>query len=259
MPVHLQCRDNLLVRTSSLKQGPLLFCVPAFACTGADYLPLMSTTLADQFRIVTVDLPGLGASPPREDVRCMAGFADLIASVADHYAEGQRVLLMAHSVSSPIVVEALHRNDLRHPLISIEGNLLDVDAYASGQAAKFDEAEAFKQAFLDDLWQKGTDTPIFRHFHAAAHQADAETIWYLGRDVVVQGPGDRFGRRMRALTSPVLYCWSEETTPPETRTWLEASGLAHHQYATPTHWPMVEAPAELAAAICAFWDRIESI
>ncbi|GAB4197491.1 MAG: hypothetical protein Tsb002_31710 [Wenzhouxiangellaceae bacterium] len=247
MPVttELHIWNNALLRSCGPDTAPLLFCVPGFACSGADYLPLFATSLSQRYRCMAVDLPGFAASPALAQPVTIDALADWLRACIEAQAQAQPVIVLAHSLGSVIAVEALHGLALDVALISIEGNLLDIDGYSSGRAIGFDDAAAFKQSFIERLWRQAQDHALQRRLYASALQSDANTLWRLGCEAVTVGEDDAFGQRMLALSCPKLYCWSSATTPGPTAAWVQSSDLPAHQYRAATHWPMLEAVPEL--------------
>jgi uridine phosphorylase len=78
-------------------------------------------------------------------------------------AHARTVGLVAHSVASMIAVETVPRLGVPFGgLFSIEGNLTAEDAYLSGRAADFDDADKFKQHFVDHIWTMAQTHPVMR-------------------------------------------------------------------------------------------------
>lgn len=245
--------NGMFVRAVGPPSGCMLVFIHAFADSGQSFLPLFDTPLARRFRLVAVDLAGFGASPRREDIRTLAEHGQAIVTVVDNLAGTQPVGLVAHSVASMIAVEATQRLGPRFAgLFSIEGNLTADDAYFSGRAADFEDPQAFKRRFLDDVWEMAQTRRIFRHYFAMAMGADAVAMWHLGRDArrlsVEDGPGRAYDR-----IRPSLYYWSVENTTAASREWIERSGLAHRCFTGSSHWPMSDQPEATAQAIEAFY------
>ncbi len=245
--------DGLLIRLAGPAKGGTLVFIHALADCGLAFTPLFATPLAEEFRLVAVDLAGCGASPRRDDVLTIAQHAEAIAALARSLSASGPIGLVGHSVGAMIAVETAARLGGRFGgLFSIEGNLTAEDAYFSGRAADFDDPDALKQRFLDDLWKMGHERPILRRFHAMATMADALAMWSLGRDARRLSIGDAPGRAYRRVR-PSLYYWSAKSTMPSTRDWIANSGLAHQRFTDASHWPMIDQPSATAQAIQAFF------
>jgi pimeloyl-ACP methyl ester carboxylesterase len=245
--------NGLFVRMAGPPSAPPLILLHAFADSGLAFVPLFATPLARRFRLVAVDLAGFGVSPAQRDVRDVAGHAGAVAALARSVSASEPVGLIAHSMTSMIAVEAAERLGPRfRGLFSIEGNLTAGDAYFSGRAADYDAPAAFKQSFLDAIWEMAQAQPVFRRYHAGVVAADPDAMWHLGRDArrlsVGDGPGQAY-RRAR----PSLYYWSESSTTAASRRWIAESGLDHRQFRDASHWPMIDQPEATANAIAAFF------
>jgi pimeloyl-ACP methyl ester carboxylesterase len=246
----------MFVRMAGPASGRTLLFVHAMADCGLAFTPLFATPLAETFRLVVVDLPGFGASPRQDEVLTISQHAEALARFARSLSSSGRIGLVGHSVGSMIAVEAAtHLGERFCGLFSIEGNLTAEDAYFSGRAADFDDPYAFKQRFLDDLWNMAQAQPILRRFHGTAAMADPVAMWSLGRDARRLSIGDAPGRAYLRIR-PSLYYWSPLSTAENTRDWIAASGMAHLQFTDASHWPTVDRPAATARAIQSFFNGV---
>ena len=96
--------------------------------------------------------------------------------------------------------------------------------------------------------------PILRRFHGAMTQADAVTMWTLGRDARRLSVGDAPGQAYLRVR-PSLYYWSPLTTADSTQGWIARSGIANLQFVNAGHWPTIEQPAATARAIQSFFTQ----
>lgn len=247
--------DGMLIRTAGPRSGRTLLFIHALADCGLAFTPLFETALADSFRLIAVDLPGFGASPLRHDVLTIAQHADAVVALARSMSSAGPIGLVGHSVGSMIAVESARRlGNQFGGLFSIEGNLMAEDAYFSGRAADFEDPHAFKQRFLDDLWNMALAQPILRRFHGTATMADPIAMWSLGRDARRLSVGDAPGQAYLRVR-PSLYYWSPRNTADNTRGWIVRSGAAHDQFSG-SHWPTVDQPAVAAQAIQSFFHGV---
>lgn len=245
--------DGMLVRTAGPRNGRTLLFIHALADCGLAFTPLFETPLADGFRLIAVDLPGFGASPPREDVRTIAQHAKVIAALSNAFSSTKPVGLVGHSIGSMIAVEAATQLGQRFAgLFSIEGNLTAEDAYFSGRAADFDDPYVFKQRLLDDLWTMAQTQAPLRRFHGAMMQADAVAMWALGRDARRLSIGDAPGRAYLRIR-PSLYYWSPHNTAESTRDWIARNAMVNLEFTDASHWPTIDQPAVTAEAIQSFF------
>ena len=248
--------NGLFVRMAGPPGGRTLILLHAFADSSLAFAPLFATPLADRFRLVAPDLAGFGASPPRQNVRTIADHAEAVAALVASLPMPGPVGLVAHSVASMIAVEAVPSLGVRFAgLFSIEGNLTAEDAYLSGRAADFDDADKFKQHFVDHIWTMAQTHPAMRRYFAMAVVADPAAMWQLGCDARHRSAGDDPGQAYRRV-QPSLYYWSRASTPETTARWIAQSDLKRRQFTNASHWPMVDRPEETAEAIAEFFDRM---
>ena len=249
--------DGMLVRAAGPLSAPCLLMVHAFACNGADFLPLFNTPLADSYRLIAVDLPGFGSSPSQFQYRTIAEHAAALALLTRHISNSERIGFIAHSVGSMVVVETIRQlKNEAMGVFSIEGNLTSDDAYFSGRAANFEDPIAFKQAFLDDLWKEGNQKSILRTYHANASIADAEAMWFLGCDARRQSVDNASGQAYLSIRPPSLYYWNSVNVPAKTIDWIATSGISNQRFANSSHWPMIDIPGEVAVAIEGFFRNL---
>jgi hypothetical protein len=90
-----------------------------------------------------------------------------------------------------------------------------------------------------------------RRLACAGLAADPLTLWSLGREVAARG--DAVGRAYADLSLPRLYAFDRASTPAETVAFIEAHGLAAHEFAGVGHVPTVDAPADVAAVAARFF------
>jgi pimeloyl-ACP methyl ester carboxylesterase len=248
----------VVVRCSDRADLPALWFVTGFGESGFSYLPLFATALAESHRLMVPDLPGFGVSPPRPGIDTLAALAGVVVHLVNALTPGGRVGLVGHSLGSAIAVRAAESlRDRLLGLVSIEGNLTAEDAYFSGRAVGFAEAQSFKQDLLAHVWKLGGEGGLaFRRYFASLAMADAESLWQLGLDAARSSAGDALGLAYRSLPARKLYCWSEASTQAVTAQYLRAHRLEHHRYPG-GHWPMVDAPDDFAEVIGSFFRGAE--
>lgn len=247
--------EGALLRVAGPADRPLILAVAGFGDDGSAYAPLFKTEIAAAYRFAAIDMPGFGCAPPDPAAYGLTGFAARVNAIAERLSPSRGVILIGHSVAGPIVTEAAHARAAA-AVISIEGNLVLEDAYFSGQAAHYDDAAAFKDALVDELWELALDDPTLRRFAGAVARADAMTLWRLGRDVRAR-PGNYFGERFLALDCPNLHYWSEESTTKAARLFLRRYGLNAQHYPCSHHWPMTEDPATTSDDLMRFLSRVD--
>jgi len=248
--------NGMLVRRVGRAGGQKLLCLHGFADSGLAFLPFSDTALSDCFDLVLIDLPGFGASPSIPGFGLIRDHARLVAELAVALSPDEPVGLIGHSIGSAIAVIAA---DLLSPaplgLFSIEGNLTEDDAYFTGKAADWEDCEAFKVSFLEEIWELAAENIDLRRYYGGVVMAGATAMWRLGRDAKRISAGNRVGHAYRALKVPGLYYWCEATTPPSTRQYIEDYSIPNRRYPAASHWPMVADPQATASAVIEFFSH----
>jgi pimeloyl-ACP methyl ester carboxylesterase len=208
-------------------------CVPGFADGAGSWQPLLE--------LVDAEVADLSTAEPAT----ISGHAELLVSLVT-----EPVIFIAHSIGSPIAVEAAHQLGPRClGLLSIEGNLTPEDAYFTGTAADYDNPEDFKRAHLARTKKLLAVGQAPESYAEAVATADASRMWTLGRDARAHD----FGSRYRSLTCPTLYLWSASTTPPTTVDYLARHQIPARQLEANHHWPWFVDAEAIADFVGAQW------
>ncbi len=255
--IEISVGHRALLRTVGHKDSPPLVLLHAFGDSSHCYDFLLSSKLAETYRLIAVDLWGFGGSPARPDVQTFAQFSKALADLVGGLWTRQPIGLVGHSIAGSMAVEVASRlGDRVSGVFSIEGNLTPADAMFTGRACDFDDPRSFKEAFLTEIWELGQSSHALRHYYAGSCVGDAVTMWSLGRDAKFVSEGNRLGEAFQALSHPSLYYWSQASTPPETQDWISGSGIPNEIYQDAGHWPMVEQPQDTAESIDRFFQTV---
>ncbi len=247
--------EDTFLRFAGREDGTTLFFIHAFGDSGRCYESVVSQPCLQRYRLIVVDLWGFGASPRRTDVRTVGDYSSALERVIVETCRNQTVGLIGHSIAGSMAVQIGARNEeLVSGVFSIEGNLTADDAMFTGRAANFDNAHAFKEKFLAEVWEMGKDSDELRHYYAGSRIADEQAMWHLGRDAKEVSAQDVLGDAFRALPVPKLYYWSPVTTPENTQRWIRQAGIPNQTYVGAGHWPMVSKPNTTAKAIDDFFQ-----
>jgi len=213
---------------------PVVVGLPGFTDSVASWRPLVDV-LARRLGTAVIELPGLSHPIPRPDSSSLDQFADRIARVVGHRWSAP-VVLVGHSLGSVLAVRAAHRLAGQcEAIVSIEGNLTADDAFFTGQAAGFDDAEAFKAHLAGQARRLAAEGRAPASFADSIGAADAHTVWTLGREVAECGTGVRFGEELRRAPCRTLYLWSARTAAPASQEFLHH--LTHEELGLGHHWP----------------------
>jgi pimeloyl-ACP methyl ester carboxylesterase len=252
--VTIEVLDGLLLRVAG-GPGPAIWLVHGFGESSRSLEPLFTTPLRS-FAVFAPDLPGFGASPPRPGVASLDALADVVADMIRRRTPDGAVCLVGHSLGGPIAVGTARRlGDRVRGLFSIEGNLTEADAYFSGQAAQYDDADVFKREFTESIWRMAGESRAVRRYFASLAFADAETLWRLGRDAAAASRDDALGAAYRALRCPTLYYWGAASTTEATRRYLRDHAIVNQEFTGSSHWPTVDIPDEAGNVIGEFFRQ----
>ncbi len=246
--------NGVFLRDSGRAEDTTLWLLHGFADSGLAFRKMFKTSLADNFRLLAPDLPGFGVSRLYGHGFTIGDQVAALLKLIDTETPDGAIGFVGHSTGSILAVEAARELKGRCAgVFSIEGNLTEADAYFSGQAAEYDDADTFKREFSTKMWAKGEGDIIFRHYHASIQFADATAMWEFGRDVRRTSAGDRPGHAFRDLDAPALYYWCEANTPETSVEFIAANGLGNETFRDASHWPMLDDPSRVAAAAGAFF------
>ncbi|MFK8017641.1 MAG: alpha/beta fold hydrolase [Gammaproteobacteria bacterium] len=237
--------------------GPLVLCLHGFGDHSGMYAPMLDTTLAGSARVVAPDFPGCGQSSPNRNMCSIDGQAQGLATLVKELASSGPVLLVGHSLASPVAVAMLPY--LGHRVVgvfSIEGNLTTKDAYVSGQAEKWDDPVGFHAHMVKGSRNMANFKPELVRYTEALADADPQTLWELGRDAFNLSQNDAFGERYRNLNVPSVYYWSKSSTPLPTQAYLAEHHINRVEFVQGGHWPTVAEPAQTAQAIEALLELV---
>ena len=105
--------DTILGRTPvqfvELGQGPGILLIHGLAGSWRNWLENIPS-LADQYRVVAIDLPGFGESPlPRHPIS-MPGYAEVVVALASELGLGNETTVVGHSMGGLIAIESVLRS-----------------------------------------------------------------------------------------------------------------------------------------------------
>ncbi|MGI9352373.1 MAG: alpha/beta fold hydrolase [Rhizobiaceae bacterium] len=223
-----------------------MICIAGFGDNASMFDNLLTTNLSEEYDLRPLDLPGFGAQSELKQTTLRA-LADFVLEEAvrsnSHY-------IMAHSVASIIATLAAEAsNDFIEEIISLEGNITAADAYFSGTAANFENALDFRRSFLVRLSEMSMDNdPILTRYSAMFEACDPLAAWQLGSDACAFSKANVPGERLIAAAR-VHYLFNPDNCPPETIDWLAKSEMKQTVLTGASHWPTIDQPHELVAAL----------
>ena len=224
---------------------PRLLMIAGFGDNASMFAPLSKTELADHFELIGLNLPGFGA-PALEGKTDLETLADWVADQANPL--GAQIIL-AHSVASIIASFAVQRDrGTLNTVLSLEGNLTAEDAYFSGTAADYPDANTFRADFLNRLDQMAAQDPILQRYRTQVMEADAHAMWTLGRDARLFS--NRIDPGLVLMAAPrAHYFYNPENCPDTSLAWLKDHELPRSLLPGASHWASLDAPETLNTAI----------
>jgi pimeloyl-ACP methyl ester carboxylesterase len=206
-----------------------------------------SSPLAARARLLALDLPGHGDSPPMPGGLTVKEAAVAWCELIERFSAARPIVLVAHSMAAMIACSAAGL--LKRPpqlVVSVEGNLTAGDAYLTGQAARFDDPDAFHAHFKRSILELAAGEESLRRYAENVRRADATTLWILGRSVAAYpAPGEDF----RRLACPTRYYWDPQSVGQPSTAFIAAHGLRERTFPGLGHWPMIRSPARFYAAL----------
>ncbi|MEO1044191.1 MAG: alpha/beta hydrolase [Pseudomonadota bacterium] len=229
----------------AVPERPTIVAIAGFGDNAGMFTPLLTTHLAQSYRLVPLDLPGFGA-PKMRGITTLAALAEY---VSDQAREQQADIVLAHSVASIIASLAAARKDSRiTTILSIEGNLTPEDGYFSGLAADYPTPAVFREAFLEKLDAMARDELVIARYRDNVALADPDALWELGNDSRAFSAKHMPGNVL-ITSADIAYLYNPDNCPAASLAWLDKHPVRRHVLPGASHWPSVTQPDMLADAI----------
>jgi pimeloyl-ACP methyl ester carboxylesterase len=210
-----------------------------------------------RYKVVTVDLPGFGASEPGRKEYTIEKYADDIAAVIDQL-NLENVILIGHSMSGDIIIEALRK----HPqhisgLVGID-NFQDVGRIITlkDQQEIQNFMDALKKSYQQTagtyadqtLFHKDTDTAIRKKVINDIKMADSTVAISALEGLLKYQQQER--TVLQQLTLP-LKLVNSDANPVDTMALAKFCRSGFQVFYVPStgHYPMIEKPEEFNRAL----------
>lgn len=264
--------DISFLRHGSLQPGrrTLVF-LHGIGDSSLSYLPFLEAPELQAFNILLPDLLGYGKSSVSDDY----GFEHQVKVLIEHLRALERtvgftfddMVLVAHSMGN-IHALMLCESEMRQQIkavVNVEGSVTQYGSFVSAKAAAAVEEKNF-----DDWFNKFCEAVILRQFvqrypscrsyydslklcQPAAFAQNAVGI-YRGYHAGAGKYTNVFGRQFVDLKLPKIYCYGDESLPPESQEFLREYHVPAQVFHTDNHFVMQECLAEFVKFLAA-WVR----
>lgn len=133
---------------------------------------------------------------------------------------------------------------------NIEGNLIEQDAYFSGQAVQYQSASQFKQDFMQQIYKLAQDDIALKRYLASVTLAHPDALMGWGKSSVEWSP--LAGTEFAALDCEKLYYWGKSSTQKTTQHFISSMSIPNKQFTDSGHWPMIDQPDSCSDDILRF-------
>jgi len=251
---HAARLDGIELNYRSAGQGPTIVFVHGWTCDISVWADQMSA-FQDEYRVIALDLPGHGQSPPPADgVYTMGRFADAIESVRAE-AGADEIVLVGHSMGVMVIRQyALLYPDRVAGLIAVDGFVRPPpDDQVEESPPDNPPTEGWRERFIEGMFVARTSPELreqIRNMMLRAPDGQALAIAASMRDPAAQ--------TSRVMDAPMLAVMSDRRPPPDIDIFRGIlPQLEIRQLPKTGHFLMMEVPEEFNALMRDFLDEID--
>ncbi len=245
--------DGLGIAWSVAGEGPVtVVLVHGWQCDRG-YWREQVAYLADQYRVLLVDLPGHGASEGGRTHWSMAAFGEDLAAVVGETVTGP-VVLVGHSMGGPVILEAAPRIDGLIGLVAVDtfrdalSPPPDEAALAAAMAPVEADYAGVVRAFIESMFVETTPPGLREEIITAMMAGDRDAGLGMMRGYARMDHASAFAR----LEVPVVVLNSGYRPTPEQGLRALHPLLVVEEIEGAGHFPMLEIPGRFNAHL----DRI---
>lgn len=247
--------NNIFIRNSTTQnsKGDVWF-FHGFGESGLSFIEAFSSPLRNNFNIYIPDFPGFGASPLQTSTVSLENSEELILRVLATISKNNKIFIVAHSLGS--IIGTWICQELKSQAVgffNIEGNLTREDAYFSGMARDYEDADKFHKNLLSHIYEKARNTPALQRYFASICFAQPVALLGWGKSAATHSETRKSGREFASLDCAKLYYWGIESTPEATQNFIKTKSIPNKCFGKGSHWPMVEHPEQCYGDILAFF------
>ena len=263
--ISLTANDGVKIAASTAGQGPLtLVFIPGW-CINQTYWEEQVFIFSQNYKTVTLDLPGFGKSGKDRNLYSIESYADDIALVIDSL-HLENVVLIGHSIAGDIILEAAQNNPHVKALIGVD-NFKDVNSELSP------EMKSEVDRFMVMIQEKYTEiAPAYAESNLFHSQTDTVVKNKVLNDIltadphistsVLQAVFDYSPKEKDRLTTLQQKLYLINSLLPKTNTKnLAATGVNFKVLAIKGtgHYPMTENPRAFNARLQEVLDEINPV
>jgi pimeloyl-ACP methyl ester carboxylesterase len=249
--------DGVNVHSSSAGSGPTLLFVHGWTCDSSSWAGQVPA-FEDEYRVVTIDLPGHGASgSPPDGKFSMSLFARAVEAVRAE-ASAERVVLVGHSMGVPVIKQYARMYPAHVAgLVAVDGPL-DMRgpppaAFANGPPPMTGpEGLAAREGMIRGMFVP--ETPV------ALQEQILSMMLGTPETTAAGAMGAMFDPALRGadvVQAPTLAVYAGTAQVPEAETVKEiVPSYEGVQLAGTGHFLMMEKPEEFNRVLAGFLDRI---
>lgn len=241
--MQIQIRHQLFIRTNQITPDrQSIWFLHGFADSSLVYREVFESSLAGEFNIYVVDLPGFGVSPINQTYLSIKEQADLLSKVIKEETQGQGLVnIVSHSLGSLIGTWVCKKlADRINYYFNIEGNLTEADSYFSSKPLGFETAEEFVQSFQAEIFEIAKSEERYKRYYSSLRFADPAGMRNWGLSSQEHIKDNKCGMEFRELPCKKIYVWGDVDTPLDTQRFISEHAIPNRLYKGIGHWHMVE-------------------
>lgn len=252
--------DNIFLRShKTSKPKADLWFIHGFGESGLCFREAFSSKLADPFNLYVPDSPGFGVSPLSSQALTIEETTDLLENLIKKISVSQNIGIVAHSLGGLIGTWLCQRFGKQViGFVNIEGNLTQADCFFSGKTKNFETSEAFYKFFTKEILKlisKNPGNETLERYYASVRFAHPEVLFTWGKSGVEATDVTKGGEEFLSLRCNKIYLWGDQSTPEETRNFIEAKKLPNKCFQGSGHAPMIDAADKCYQVIFDFFQE----
>lgn len=197
---------DIAIHSTVQGEGPTIIFVHGWTCDSRSWREQTPAFIGD-YRVVTIDLPGHGASqePASVEDYSMELFADAVEAVRSELS-ANKIVLVGHSMGAAVIrAYALKYPDHVAGLVAVDGHL-EQRGWTKIEPSTEPVTRATRAAFIEAMFVDGTAEPLRQDIRAMMMGASAMTA--QGAFNAMASPDNQSTQIIKA---PALTVWANNT------------------------------------------------